>query len=92
MAPFETPVVPPVYCKKAMSSEKISCFLNLYPPPIDNAFLKETDEGKENLGTIFFIYLTTKLTKPPFTVPSISPISETITCLILVSEIIFSRL
>ena len=75
-----------------MSSGDISHLLNSYFPPIDNAFLNDTADGKENFGTIFFTYLTTKFTTPPLNVPNISPMSDTITCSIFVSEITFSRL
>ena len=79
VAPFETPVVPPVYCRKATSSTLSSAGLNGMRSPWASASLKVTMFGSENSGTIFLTLRTTKLTSMPFTPPSISPMLATTT-------------
>ena len=79
VAPFDTPVVPPVYCRKA-TSELFSCAgLNGIFAPCASASLKRTMCGIENAGTIFLTLRTTKLTSMPFAPPSNSPMLATTT-------------
>lgn len=80
MAPFETPVVPPVYCRNATSSGPIAGLVSLSWRPAASASLNDTAVGSANAGTIFFTRRTTKLTITPLK-PSRSPMLPTITCL-----------
>ena len=42
VAPLETPVVPPVYCRKATSAGFTSTALSVWPPPFARTALKDT--------------------------------------------------
>ena len=78
-APFDTPVVPPVYCRNAMSSWPSgtgSRFSNL---PLLSASLKPIAPGSEYSGTCFLTWRSTKFTSGPFGNPSRSPMPVTIT-------------
>jgi len=81
IAPFDTPVVPPVYCRKTMSSWPCCTGVRVRRAPSASILLKLMAPGKENAGTIFLILRTTKLTIVPFKPPSKSPMVATITCL-----------
>ncbi|MNN29810.1 hypothetical protein D3C81_1434270 [compost metagenome] len=80
VAPFEIPVVPPVYCRKAMSSGPVSTGFSVMLAPSASTSLKRTQCGSSHAGTIFLTLRTTKLTTAPFTVPSMSPMLATTTC------------
>ncbi len=84
VAPFDTPVVPPVYCRKATSSAFTWTGLKVRAPPSFMTALNVTWPGSDQAGTIFFTRRTTRLTIVPFTVPSMSPIEATMMCLTLV--------
>ncbi|MNT66159.1 hypothetical protein D3C72_2042000 [compost metagenome] len=58
-APLLTPVVPPVYCSRAMSSGLMSGFLSVPRVPWATASLKRTAPGRSNVGTIFLTLRTT---------------------------------
>ena len=62
IAPFATPVVPPVYCRNAMSSRVTSTGLNGAVAPRASAARKAMAPSMRQAGTIFFTRLTTKLT------------------------------
>ena len=91
VAPLDTPVVPPVYCRKATSDAFSSTGVSFMPAPCDSASLKRTALGSEKAGTIFFTLRTTKLTITPFSPPSISPMLATTMCLTLVRGSTCSR-
>ena len=74
IAPFETPVVPPVYCRKAMSSSPIGGGARRCDLPAASASGKVTRPGRLNAGTIFFTRFTTKLAMTDLGKPSMSPI------------------
>ncbi len=78
-APLETPVVPPVYCRKAMSSPPTSTGSSASDAPRDSTAPKRTLSGNEYAGTIFFTRRITKLVIAPFGKPSMSPMPVTIT-------------
>ena len=59
MAPLETPVVPPVYCRKAMSSWVSGGSTSLRRAPCASADLKLVVPGMFHAGTSFFLCLTT---------------------------------
>ena len=86
VAPLETPVVPPVYCRKATSSSVSFGLLSFMPRPAASASLNETAPGIDQAGTIFFTLRTTRLTITPLK-PSRSPMLPTITCLTAVFAI-----
>src|SRR5476649_1804051 len=80
-APLDTPVVPPVYCRKAMSSWPCWTGCNFRCSASLSIFLKVIEPGSENAGTSFLTLRTTRLTIMPFRPPSMSPIEATMTCL-----------
>jgi hypothetical protein len=53
VAPFEGPVVPPVYCRKATSPALSVAGLKVMRAPCASASLNDTMFGSENSGTIF---------------------------------------
>ena len=81
VAPFDTPVVPPVYCRKATSVAAALTGVKVIFSPMDSTSLKRTAFGSEKAGTIFLTLRTTKLTIMPFRPPSISPMLATTMCL-----------
>ena len=81
VAPFDTPVVPPVYCRKATSSRLMSGLASCRRRPAAIASLNLVAPGSEKAGTIFFTLRTTMLTIVPFGKPSRSPmLASTICC------------
>ena len=80
IAPFETPVVPPVYCRNAMSSRVTSTGLNDAAAPRASAARKSMAPSMRQAGTIFFTLLMTKLTIQRFGAGSRSPTCVVITC------------
>ncbi len=78
-APFETPVVPPVYCRKATSCGASSTGRRVSAAPALNASLKCTAPGSVQSGTRRFTYRMTRLTMGPFGKPSWSPMPVTTT-------------
>jgi len=80
IAPFDTPVVPPVYCRNAMSSGLISTRASVMPAAARSTWLKRSALSNWYAGTIFFTLRTTKLTSAPLAAPSRSPIAATTTC------------
>ena len=81
VASCESPVVPAVYCRKAISSREDWTGWKLILRACDSASLNLTTFGSEYAGTIFFTLRTTKLTSAPFAPPSISPMLATTMCL-----------
>ena len=81
VAPFDTPVVPPVYCRNATSCGPTSTGASLPRAPASSASLKRTWPGSEYAGIIFLTLRSAKLTIAPFGKPSRSPIEATTTCL-----------
>ncbi len=81
IAPLATPVVPPVYCRKAMSSWPISIFGSVLMLPRVSASLKRTSWSMRYFGTIFLTWRTTRLVISDFGKPSMSPIAVVTTCL-----------
>jgi hypothetical protein len=79
VAPFDTPVVPPVYCRKATSRLVNSTCLNGILAPCASASLKRTMCAIEKSGTSFLTLRTTKSTIMPFAPPSSSPMLATTT-------------
>ena len=77
IAPLETPVVPPVYCKKAMWSEEIWGLVKACSFPILKTSLNRP-QGKSHGGTSFLIFREKKLIRCPLT-PKRSPRLLTIT-------------
>ncbi len=73
IAPFATPVVPPVYCRKAMSSRAMATSANGAAAPRASAAGKSTAPSMRQSGTIFFTCLMTKLTIQRFGAGSMSP-------------------
>jgi len=80
IAPLATPVVPPVYCRNAMSSWPSCTFGACVPAPRRSTSPKRRWPGSDQRGTIFFMCFTAKLTSGPLGNPSWSPIEVTITC------------
>ncbi len=78
-APLETPVVPPVYCRKATSSPDTSTGSSFSEAPFASASLKRTAPGSEYAGTILRTLRITKLVIADFGKPSRSPIPVTTT-------------
>ena len=76
-APLDTPVVPPVYCKKAMSSSLRLGLVKPWPEPILRAWFNLT-QGKFQCGISFLIWRAIKLMITPFG-PRLSPMLLTIT-------------
>ena len=83
IAPFATPVVPPVYCRNAMSSRPTSTAFSSWRAPSAMTSLNRSAFGSSYAGTIFFTWRTTRLTIAPFN-PSMSPSVATTTCFSLV--------
>ncbi len=79
VAPLETPVVPPVYCRKATSPGDNFGLLKVRPRPAESASLNDTAPGSDQAGTIFLTRRTTRLTITPL-MPSRSPMLATMTC------------
>ena len=73
MAPFATPVVPPVYCKKARSWEVRSTGVNVKFLPFVIAALNAIALGIVILGTFLWIYFKTKSTINALGCGNISP-------------------
>ncbi|EWS57733.1 hypothetical protein Y694_04311 [Methylibium sp. T29-B] len=92
VAPLDTPVVPPVYCRKATSSGPTGGRTSFRRVPSAMAMLKRVTlrpsvSGSVKAGTIFLTLRTTKLTSWPFQKPSRSPIETSTTCLTTVRSI-----
>jgi hypothetical protein len=73
IAPFETPVVPPVYWRKARSSWVRGGLLEALAAPCAITSPQATAPGSRNAGTIFFTCFTTRLVTSDFGKPSMSP-------------------
>ena len=73
IAPFDTPVVPPVYCRKAMSSCVSAGSLRAWRAPSASADLKAIGEGSFAGRTSFFTCRTTKFATSPLGKPRRSP-------------------
>ena len=80
IAPFEGPVVPPVYCKKAKSSPFTATGVKLSFAPLAIALLNLTAPGKLYAGTCFLTYFRTQFTTAPLIVLKRSPTLVRITC------------
>ena len=80
MAPLATPVVPPVYCRKATSSCVCGTGVKGSLAPSASTVLKRVARGSSNAGTIFLTWRTTKFTRLPLAKPSMSPMEATTTC------------
>ena len=80
IAPLDTPVVPPVYCRKAMSSCVRVTGLNCAAAPRASAERKVMAPSMRQSGTIFFTFLMTKLTIQRLGTGSRSPSCVVITC------------
>ena len=78
MAPLATPVVPPVYWRKARSSRSRATGFGAFSPPA-SACLKDRHCGSRKGGTCFFTWRTTKLTIQDFGAGRRSPIALTTT-------------
>ena len=92
-APFDKPVVPPVYCKNAIESKFAGLGLRFKPLPLAMATLKGVtckplDVSKLKAGTIFLILRTANVIHLPNTGPSKSPIVASTTRLIGVLSMI----
>ena len=61
MAPLATPVVPPVYCRKARSSGPSATSSSASARPVASAARKGTAPGSRHGGTAFFTCLSTAL-------------------------------
>jgi hypothetical protein len=81
IAPLDTPVVPPVYCRNAMSSCPSVGSSSGLPCPSESALAHGTAPGRLKSGTIFFTRFTTKLVIAPFGKPSMSPMRVVTTVL-----------
>ena len=79
IAPLDTPVVPPVYCRNATSSWASGTGRYVRRAPSASASAKRTAPGSSNGGTIFFTRRTAKSTMRPRTGPSSSPIDASTT-------------
>ena len=80
IAPFETPVVPPVYCRKARSSWPRSICCSAWRAPAASTSRKRWWPGSDHAGTCLRTVRTTKSTMAPFGKPSSSPTLVTTTC------------
>ena len=78
-APLETPVVPPVYCRKATSSPVTSTGSSSSEAPFASASLKRTEPGSDQAGTILRTLRITKFVIAAFGKPSRSPMPVTTT-------------
>ena len=79
IAPFATPVVPPVYCRNAMSSWLSGTRSSARPRPAASASDSRIEPFSVYAGTIFLTRRSTKSTISPLK-PSSSPIDVTTTC------------
>ena len=82
VAPFDTPVVPPVYCRNATSPWPTSTGFRFIFSPSAIISLQRTAFGSEYSGTIFLTLRTTKLTSSPLRKPSMSPMAHTTATLV----------
>ena len=81
-APLLTPVVPPVYCRNAVSFSVTSTgFSDMRSPSASTSF-QRSELASVYSGTIFLTLRTTKLTSRPLAKPSMSPIAQTTTVLV----------
>ena len=80
IAPLATPVVPPVYWRKAMSSLFTSTGAKRAERPRSSAVRSVMAPSMCHAGTIFLTCLMTKLTSQRFGIGSRSPICVVITC------------
>ena len=80
IAPFETPVVPPVYCRKAMSSAASVTGAKDPAAPRASAARSGTAPSIRQAGTIFFTLLMTRFTSQRFGTGRRSPTSVVTTC------------
>jgi hypothetical protein len=80
VAPLDTPVVPPVYCRKAGSSCPADDGVSFIRAPSATAALKRMASASVYAGTIFLTLRTTKLTTVPLSMPNRSPMLATTTC------------
>ena len=78
-APLDTPVVPPVYCRKAMSSWPSATGSRFSYLPLLSASVRPIDSGSEYSGTCFLTCRSAKFTSADFGKPSRSPTPVTIT-------------
>ncbi len=76
IAPFATPVVPPVYCRNAMSSCPMSTRSSVRLRPSASASDSRIEPGSEYCGIIFLTRRSTRSTTMPLK-PSSSPIDVT---------------
>ncbi len=79
VAPFATPVVPPVYCRKASSSAVSTASRCGRRRPWASASRNRIAPGIEKAGTSFLTYFTAALTMNRFGARSRSPSSVTTT-------------
>ena len=91
IAPFATPVVPPVYCKKAKSLRSICGRTYWRYFPTLNTSRNVTAFGNLYFGTSFFTYFTTKFTNVRLPKDNWSPIRVKMTCFTEVLKTIFSN-
>jgi hypothetical protein len=80
IAPLATPVVPPVYCRKATSSGRMSTSGSAFASPSSSAWRKRTACGRWNSGIAFFTWRSTKFITAPFGKDSRSPMQVVTTC------------
>ena len=73
MAPLATPVVPPVYCRKARSPRASVTSSSDCARPAASTRLKPSAPSSRHGGTIFFAYLTTAFVRTRLTGGSRSP-------------------
>ena len=69
-APLDSPVVPPVYCRKALESSVAWLGVSVRPAPWANAALKRvsfwpSDSGSAKAGTILARWRTAKVIQAP---------------------------
>ena len=83
IAPLATPVVPPVYWRKARSSCESGTRSKALPRPSASAVESLIEPGRRNAGTIFFTCRSTKSTISPL-IPRSSPTLVTTICRTLV--------
>ena len=65
IAPLATPVVPPVYCRKARSSGASCTDCSVREPPAASASRSQTGEGSLYGGTCFCTWRITKFSARP---------------------------
>ena len=81
IAALATPVVPPVYCRKAMSCGPRVTASSFNPRPEPSALLKVTTPGMFQAGICLRTWRSTKFTKAPRGNPNRSPMRVTRTLL-----------